>query len=230
MADVTGVDDHSVNNLPIVNCAGIVDSTNGLVIVVMNQYAYHAGTSRTIHSAGQIEHYKNRVDDRSRVVGGTQRVISLDGHILPLTFRSGLPYLDMRPPTDDELDLLPHVVLTADTEWDPATLDDEEGFYDADEGLPDDFTYTDHRFTETGDYTASRHDLNYFDCVEHWYLEPPWYQIYLSSGEAKCTPKEPDLETIRPKLGWAPLEVIKRTLEATTRFARTSWGTKLHKH
>jgi hypothetical protein len=59
VADVTGVDDHSVNNLPIVNCAGIVNSTNGLVIVLMNQYAYHAGTSRTIHSAGQIEHYKN---------------------------------------------------------------------------------------------------------------------------------------------------------------------------
>jgi hypothetical protein len=61
----------------------------------------------------------------------------------------------MRPPTDEELDSLPHVVLTADTDWDPATLDDEEGFYDTNEGLPDDFVYTDRGFNETGDYTAS---------------------------------------------------------------------------
>jgi hypothetical protein len=41
----------------------------------------------------------------------------------------------MHPYTDDEWDLLPHVILTSDLDWDPTvldhTLDDDEHWYDA---------------------------------------------------------------------------------------------------
>jgi hypothetical protein len=230
VADVTGVDDHAVNNLPIVNCSSVVNTTKGPVILRMNQYAYHAGTLRTIHSAGQIEHFKNIVDDRSRVVGGTQRVISLEGHIIPLTFHSGLPYLDMRPPTDAEFESLPHVVLTADSDWDPSILDDHDDFVDCDQGLPEDFDYTDRRINDMGDYIGCQHDLSYFDFTPDWAPSSTWYEIYLSTSAQMVTPQEEDLNAIRPKLGWAPLEVIKRTLDMTTRYARSSFGERLHKH
>ena len=39
--------------------------------------------------------------------------------------RSGLPYMDMRPPTDVELHSLPHILLTSDAMCDPSSLDDE---------------------------------------------------------------------------------------------------------
>jgi len=37
----------------------------------------------------------------------------------------GLPYLDIRPYTDKEIDELPHVVLTSDVDWDPDKMDGE---------------------------------------------------------------------------------------------------------
>ena len=33
--------------------------------------------------------------------------------------------MDMRPLTSDELNDLPHVVLTSDAEWDPTIMDNE---------------------------------------------------------------------------------------------------------
>ena len=43
--------------------------------------------------------------------------------------------------------------------------------------------------------------------------------------------KEPDYEALRPHFGWAPVDVIKKTLEATTRYARQiNDGGYLKKH
>ena len=47
--DVTGIDNHEVNGLRIVNAVAIAHSQKGPVILVLNQYAY-VGTGRTIHS------------------------------------------------------------------------------------------------------------------------------------------------------------------------------------
>ena len=42
---------------------------------------------------------------------------------MPLNFINGLPFLPMRPYTDEEWTKLPHVLLTADRKWDPRVLD-----------------------------------------------------------------------------------------------------------
>jgi hypothetical protein len=55
----------------------------GEVITVMNQYAY-TGKGKTIHSSGQLEWYKQEVDDKSIKVGGKQRIKTLDGYVIPL--------------------------------------------------------------------------------------------------------------------------------------------------
>jgi hypothetical protein len=105
------------------------------VIGIFPQYAY-LGSGKTIHSAAQLEHYQNDVNDRSiKVSGGLQRILTLDGYVIPINIVAGLPYISMRPYTDDEWDLLPHVILTSDLDWDPTvldhTLDDDEHWYDA---------------------------------------------------------------------------------------------------
>jgi hypothetical protein len=56
-------------------------------------------------------------------VGGKQQIITPDGHYIPLTIIQGLTYLQLQPPTDQELHDLPHVLLTSDHDWDPSTLD-----------------------------------------------------------------------------------------------------------
>ena len=67
----------------------------------MHQYAYF-GKGKTIHSSGQMEWFKNIVDDRSIRVGGTQRIMTNDNYIIPITIKNGLPYIPLRPYTDSE--------------------------------------------------------------------------------------------------------------------------------
>ena len=138
--DVTGIDNHELNALPIVDAAAKVQSQLGPVIVILRQYAYH-GLGRTIHSACQFEQCKNKVDDRSMKVGGTQCIRTNDGYVLPLDIINGLPYLKMSPHTDKEWGELPHVILTSGDIWDPSVLDntltDQEDWYNTLKELDD---------------------------------------------------------------------------------------------
>ena len=120
--DVTGIDNHELNALRIVDATAKVETNRGPVIIILNQYAWY-GRGRTIHSAGQIEHYKNIVHDRSMVVGGLQCIKTLDGYIIPLDIINGLPYMKMFANTKEELEKLPHVILTGGEPWDPRKLD-----------------------------------------------------------------------------------------------------------
>ena len=45
------------------------------------------------------------------------------GYSLPLTIRDRLAYFDMHKPTDTEYQLLLHVIITLDADWDPKVLD-----------------------------------------------------------------------------------------------------------
>jgi hypothetical protein len=70
--DVTGIDNHKMTDLQIVDTASwTMSNTKGPVILIFHQYAYH-GSGRSIHSAIQLKQYKNRADDRSIKSGGRQ--------------------------------------------------------------------------------------------------------------------------------------------------------------
>ncbi len=120
--DVTGIDNHTMNALVMVDATAKVTTQKGPVILHLREYAYH-GQGRTIHAAGQIEMFKNLVDDRSLKVGGKQRIKTLEGYIIPLNIFNGLPYMDMQPDTDKEFEEYPHVFLTQTGDWDPRVLD-----------------------------------------------------------------------------------------------------------
>ena len=92
---VTGIDSHELQGLDVVQCAALVETNHGIVYLIMNEYACY-GKGHTIHSSGQIERFKNSVDDRSVQVGGKQRICTIDGYAMPLTCSSGLMYLSIR--------------------------------------------------------------------------------------------------------------------------------------
>ena len=120
---VTGIDQHQINGLDIVQCTALVKTNHGYVNRIMNEYAY-CGKGHTIHSSGQIEWNENQVDDRSVKVGGSQCITTLDGYSFPLKCTGGLMYLSiMGKPTDEELLKYPSVHLTSIHEWDPSVLD-----------------------------------------------------------------------------------------------------------
>ena len=75
---VTGIDNHEIPGLDLVQCAALVQTNHGIVNLIMNEYAYY-GKGHSIHSSGQIEWYTNTVDDKSVQVGGQQRIVTIDG-------------------------------------------------------------------------------------------------------------------------------------------------------
>ena len=200
--DISGIDNHQVKGLDIVTAAGVIETQKGSCIAILNQYAY-LGKGKTIHSSGQLEFHKNQVDDRSKKVGGKQCIQTLEGYVIPLQVKNGLPYLDMHPPTDEELESLPHIIFTSDVDWDPGVLDCDFDIENNWDELPqvDDF-YDNLVFDEFGNYTQRT--------VSN-----------MESGSPHIKKKPPDLESMRPKLGWAPLEVIAKTIKATTQWARS---------
>ena len=121
---VTGIDSHELQSLDVVQCAALVETNHGIVNLIMNEYACY-GKGHTIHSSGQIEWFKNSVDDRSvNQVGRKQRICTIDGYAMPLTCRGGLMYLSILcKPTDTDLERCPAVHLTGPHEWDPSVMD-----------------------------------------------------------------------------------------------------------
>ena len=104
--DATGIDNHELNSLKLVDASTKVLTQHGPVIGICHQYAYH-GLNCSIHSSGQFEAYKNLVDDRSMKLGGHQSIRTNDGYIFSLDIINGLPYLKMQPNSDTEWDELP---------------------------------------------------------------------------------------------------------------------------
>jgi hypothetical protein len=89
----------------------------------MHQYAY-TGKGGSIHSSGQLEWCGNDVNDRSiKIEGGRQRLTTPDGYVVPNNVRRDLPYIMMRPFTDEEFEELPHIVWMSEDTWDPTSLD-----------------------------------------------------------------------------------------------------------
>ena len=73
------------------------------------EYA-HLGKGRSIHAVGQMEWLNCKVHDRSKVVGGAQRIETPDGYKFPLSIESGLLYMhSILVPVDDDLQQYPHV-------------------------------------------------------------------------------------------------------------------------
>ena len=75
----------------MVQCAALVETNHGIVNLFMNEYACY-GKGHTIHSSGQVEWFKNSVDDRSVQFGSEQRICTVDSNAMPLVCRGGLIY------------------------------------------------------------------------------------------------------------------------------------------
>ena len=121
--DLSGIDDHTVRNLPLVTTGGVVRSDRGDILLIMNQYAYMPD-GKTIHSSGQMEWFEIKVQDRTKKASGEMPYVqTLEGCIIPLAIRNGLPYMKMRPPTKGEMSTLPRIHITEDKDWNPKVLD-----------------------------------------------------------------------------------------------------------
>ena len=82
--NVTGVGEHTINDIPIARFCAVSQSQHGNVLCIYHEYAGGNIQERTIHSKIQLMDYGNRVDDTTMKLGGQQTVIAHGGHIFPL--------------------------------------------------------------------------------------------------------------------------------------------------
>ena len=50
---VTGIDNHEIPGLDLVQCAALVQTNHGMVNIIMNECAYY-GRGHSIHASGQL--------------------------------------------------------------------------------------------------------------------------------------------------------------------------------
>ena len=121
--NIQGIDNHEVTGLDVVTAATLLNTSQGKVIGIFNEYAY-LGKGSSIHSSGQLEWFKTNVDEKSGKVGGTQLITTLDGYSVPLLIKDGMAYAtSLGRPTDQDMDTYPHVFFISPDEWDPSVLD-----------------------------------------------------------------------------------------------------------
>ena len=121
--NIQGIDNHEVTGLDVVTAATLLNTSQGKIIGIFNEYAY-LGKGSSIHSSGQLEWFKTNADEKSVKVGGTQLITTLDGYSVPLLIKDGLAYAtSLGTPTDQDISTYPHVFFTSPDEWDPSVLD-----------------------------------------------------------------------------------------------------------
>jgi hypothetical protein len=120
--DVFGLAGHKVSQLRIVAAQALIATHKGNIIDTFHQMEL-LGKGKSVLSFRQMEPFGADINDRHRSLpGGKQRVL-MDGYQIPLQFKNGLAYLLYRKPTEEELGLLPHEVMTSDVDWDPSLYD-----------------------------------------------------------------------------------------------------------
>ena len=122
---IQDIDNHEVTGLDVVTAATLLNTSQGKVIGIFNEYAY-LGKGSSIHSSGQLEWFKTNVDEKSVKVGDTQPITTLDGYSVPLLIKDGLAYAtSLGRPTDQDMDTYPHVFITSPDKWDHSQVPDQ---------------------------------------------------------------------------------------------------------
>ena len=218
---VTGIDNHEIPGLALVQCAALVHTNHGIVNLIMSEYAYY-GRNHSIHSSGQIEWYTNTVDNKSVQVGGQQRIITIDGHSMPLVCKGGLVDLELQGiPTDKDLQTYPSVYLTSPDEWDPSVLDYEhpEDNREPDWAIdPNEMFQFDPNFEEFGDYV--NRSLAILDRLDDTPQISLTHNLLVNKHAFHQTPI--DYDKLRPYFGWVNSDIVKQTMGQTTQ-----WGVAL---
>ena len=151
--NIQGIDNHEVTGLDVVTAATLLNTSQGKVIGIFNEYAYlEKGSS--IHLSGQLEWFKTNVDEKSVKVSGTQLITTLDGYSVTLLIKDGLSYAtSLGKPTDQDMDTYPHVFFTSPDEWDSSVVDHDPPHLDGlDPSQVPDQPFGDPMFDACGDF------------------------------------------------------------------------------
>jgi hypothetical protein len=115
--------DHQMTGKRLGTFCAVISTQLGRVLGIFHQYDHVPEQAKSIHSRCQFQAHGNLVGDTVTIYGGPQRIDTLDGYQLPLSIRSGLPYIHQTYPNADDMNL-PQVEFTSPAEWNPDLRDD----------------------------------------------------------------------------------------------------------
>ena len=202
---IQDIDNHEVADLDVVTAATLLNTPQGKVTGIFNEYAY-LWKGSSIHSSGQLEWLQTNVDETSVKVGGTQLITTLDEYSVPLLIKDGLAYAtSLGKSTDQDMDTYPHVFITFPDEWDPSQVPDQP--------------FGDPMFDAHGDFNQpiianlnNLLDAPPGDCGSHTEISSVF-----TANLHQSSPQEPDWNTQCPFHAWTSPSSIKDTFNVTTR-------------
>ena len=218
--NIQGIDNHEVTGLDVVTAATLLNTSQGKVIGIFNEYAY-LGKGSSIHSSGQLEWLKTNVDEKSVKVGGTQLITTLDGYSVPLLIKDGLAYANsLGRPTAKDMDTYPHVFFTSPDEWDPSVLDHDPPHLDgSDPSQVPDQPFGDPMFDAYGDFNEriianlnTLLDAPPEDCGSYTEISSVF-----TAHLHQSSPQEPYWNVLHQVFAWTSPSNIKDTFNVTTR-------------
>ena len=216
--NIVGTDSHELTGLDVVTAASLLDTNQGKVIGIFKEYAF-LGKGSSIHSPGQMECFKTKVDDKSIKVGVKQRLETWEGYAVPIIFKDGLAYIkSLGRPNDQELETYPHVFFTSPDTWEPSLIDHEfspedeitwsqlqdtrplyDSLFDAQCDLKQRIIATLNIILDLPDHTnTSIFNIN----------STSWHSLPHHS-----LPSDVDWEALKPYFGWAPIPSIQNTFK-----------------
>ena len=202
---IQDIDNHEVADLDVVTAATLLNTPQGKVTGIFNEYAY-LWKGSSIHSSGQLEWLQTHVHETSVKVGGTQLINTLDGYSVPLLIKDGLAYAtSLGRLTNLDMDTYPHVFITSPDKWDHSQVPDQ--------------LFGDPMFDACGDFNKPiiTNLNNLLDAPPGDYESCTEISFVFTANLHQSSPQEPDWNTQRPFLAWIPPSSIKDTFNVTTR-------------
>jgi hypothetical protein len=230
-AVIHDIDSHCINIPSIVTASEVPSMQRGEVCAITHQYAY-VEKGKITYSCRQMEAHKQVVYDKCSKVGGNQCIEPSDDHCIPYSICQGLPYLTIRPYTDQEWKTLPYVILLADKKQDSPILDYPQGnireWLKHMEDLlmltpvPLHDEHCGFRYTHINTPVVMIDPmLEKADLTDLLSLSQPYNQEIRS--------RKVNFEQHAPIFAWLPVDTIKKTFGATTQYYMIPTGTHLKK-
>ena len=202
---IQDIDNHEVADLDVVTAATLLNTPQGKVTGIFNEYAY-LWKGSSIHSSGQLEWLQTHVHETSVKVGGTQLINTLDGYSVPLLIKDGLAYAtSLGRLTNLDMDTYPHVFITSPDKWDHSQVLEQlfgDPMFDTHDGFNQPIIANLNNLLDAppGDCESCTEISSVFTANLH-----------------QSSPQEPDWNTQRPSPAWTSPSSIKDTFNVTTR-------------
>ena len=214
-----------------------VDLPSGTILIGQHEVPVIPDSDIMLVSETQARCSGIDIDSKSRRFGGRGSIILDDETIVPLRLEHALMTCPIRMPTPEELHTLPVHWLTANAPWDPTTITDPLDptllvplGYSSSLGTLDllDLDLDPHTLQPPSSLSALGEDTSTGETEDE--ISQALRYLNLSSSTLLVHQSTPALHPFahyQPFLGWKPIEIIKKTFEATTQWATTPFNPPL---